>query len=384
MKQSLTYEELEEAVRRLNRELAKMKQAEKTIRRSEEKYHTLFHESRDAVYISSREDKFLDVNRALLRLFGYSRQEMIEKLSVSQIYAKPSEREVFRQEIEKRGSVRDYEIKFCKKNGKEIDCLVTGTVRHSTDGTVSGYQGIIRDVTEKKRIERLRDDINRMIRHDLKSPLIGITGLAGLVMKGDNLTDKQREETAMIKELGERMLLFIDRTRDLYQMEEGCYRLKPKEVNLLEMFQRIKRTLETLAVKRKINFVIRLFGKDFKPKDVYSVTGEEGLIEIMFSNLIKNAIEASPRGGVVSICIDKQGGPGEAFHSIDIHNMGAVPVGIRKNFFDPYTTSKKEGGTGLGTHNALLIARTHKGTITFITSKKDGTHLTVYLPKNRK
>jgi len=384
MKRGLTCEELEEAVRRLNRELSRMKQAEKTIGRSEEKYHTLFHESRDAIYISSREGKFLDVNRALLRLFGYSREEMIEKLSVSQIYAKPSEREVFRQEIEKKGSVRDYEIKFCKKNGKEIDCLVTGTVRHSTDGTVSGYQGIIRDVTEKKRIERLRDDINRMIRHDLKSPLIGIIGLAGLLIKGDNLTDKQREETAMIKGLGERMLLFIDRTRDLYQMEEGCYKLKPKEVNLLGMFQRIKRTLEPLALKRKINFVFSLFGKDIEPKDVYSVIAEEGLLEILFSNLIKNAIEASPRGGVIRICIDRQDRPGQAFHCIDIHNMGAVPVEIRKNFFDPYTTSKKEGGTGLGTHNALLIARTHKGTITFTTSKKDGTHLAVYLPKDIK
>jgi len=89
--------------------------------------------------------------------------------------------------------------------------------------------------------------------------------------------------------------------------------------------------------------VIRLFGKDFKLKDVYSVTGEEGLLEIMFSNLIKNAIEASPRGGVVNICIDRQDGPGQAFHSVDIHNMGVVPVGIRKNFLILTQPAKRRG-----------------------------------------
>jgi hypothetical protein len=46
-------------------------------------------------------------------------------------------------------------------------------------------------------------------------------GLGGMLLKGENLTDKQRKETSMIKELGERMLGFIDRTRDLFQMEEG-------------------------------------------------------------------------------------------------------------------------------------------------------------------
>lgn len=365
---------------KLNRELAKMRQPEKSIRRSEEKYHTLFNESRDPIYILSREGKFIDVNRALLRLFGYSRQEIINKLCVNEIYATPSEREAFRQEIEKRGSVRDYEVRLRKKNGKEMECLITGTVSRSADGAVSGYQGIIRDVTEKKRIERLRNDIDRMIRHDLKSPLIGISGLAGLLLKGDNLTEKQHKEAAMIKELGQRMLSFIDRTRDLYQMEEGCYTLKPQGFNLLDMLQKIKTILGPLASKRRIKFISSLFGREIKPKDVYLVVAEEALLEIMFSNLIKNAIEASPGGGVITISIDREHMPEQTFHYINIHNMGAVPVDVRKNFFDPYTTSGKKGGTGLGTHNALLIARTHKGDIDFKTSKKEGTHLKIYLP----
>jgi len=382
MSKKPTYEELEQRVKELKREAAELKRAEEAIRKGEEKYHMLFDESRDAIYITSREGKFLDVNRALLELFGYSREEMIDKLNVREIYVYPGDRDKFQQEIEKKGSVRDYEVKFCKKNGTEMDCFLTGTVRRSNEGSIFGYQGIIRDVTERKRIERLRDDVHRMMRHDLKSPLIGIGGLTRLLLKDDNLTDKQRKATTMILELGERMLGFIDRTRDLFQMEEGSYKLKPQEVNLLSMFRRIEKALGTLALKRRTDFVFTLFGQHTNLDTGYVITGEETLLEIMFANLIKNAIEASPEGGTISISIDTVEMSGQTFHFIDIHNMGVIPMEICENFFEPYTTSGKEGGTGLGTHNAFLVARTHKGHISFTTSEEEGTHLTVRLPEN--
>ena len=112
------------------------------------------------------------------------------------------------------------------------------------------------------------------------------------------------------------------------------------------------------------------------------IMGEEALLEIMFANLIKNAIEASPQGGPVSISITTDISRGQTYHLIDIHNMGAIPMDVREIFFEPYTTSGKKSGTGLGTHSALLVARTHGGNINFTTSKKEGTHLLVRLPIN--
>lgn len=381
MTRTPTYQELEKRIKELTREAAELKRAGEAIRGAEEKYRILFDESKDAIYITSREGKFLDVNRALLELFGYSREEMIDKLDVREIYVYPGERDTFQQEIEKKGSVRDYEVKFKKKNGMEMDCLLTGTVRRSNDGSILGYQGIIRDVTEQKRIERLRDDVHRMMRHDLKSPLIGIIGLAGLLLKGDNLTEKQRKETSMIQELGERMLGFIDRTRDLFQMEEGSYQLYSREVDLLGILRRIEKALKPLALRKRTNLVFTLFGRRTDLETEYVILGEETLFDIMFANLIKNGIEASPEGGTISVSIDTVGEPGQAFHLIDIHNMGVVPTDIRERFFEPYTTAGKEGGTGLGTHNALLIARTHKGDISFTTSEQEGTHVTLRLPE---
>jgi len=382
MTKNPSYKTLEQSIKELQREAAELRRSDEAIWEGEEKYRTLFDESRDAIYISSREGKFLDVNRAMLELFEYTKEEMIDTLNVEEMYVYPGDRDMFQKEIEKNGSVRDYEVKFCKKNGTEMDCLLTSSVRRSSTGRILGYQGIIRDVTEQKRIERLRDDVHRMMRHDLKSPLIGIIGLAGLLLKGKNLSDKQDSATRMIQELGERMLGFIDRTRDLFQMEQGSYILKPQEVNIFSVLRRIQKTLRPLALKKNTDFVFYLYDQPTHLNGEYVVLCEEDLVEIMFANLIKNAIEASPEGGAIHISINPVERLGQDFHCIDIHNSGVVPVEICENFFKPYTTSGKDGGTGLGTHNALLVARTHKGDIRFTTSEDEGTHVTVHLPKN--
>ena len=79
------YKELEQKVRELEQEAATRTRTDEAIRESEEKYRALFDESRDAIYITSREGKFLDVNRALLELFGYTREEMVDKINVREI-----------------------------------------------------------------------------------------------------------------------------------------------------------------------------------------------------------------------------------------------------------------------------------------------------------
>jgi len=128
------------------------KQTEEALRKSEERYRTLFEESRDAIYTTSQEGIILDANRSMFNLFGYSREEMIG-LKARETYVLSEDRLKFQQKIEREGFVRDYEIKLCKKDGTEMDCLLTATVRRTADGNILGYQGIIRDITERKRAE---------------------------------------------------------------------------------------------------------------------------------------------------------------------------------------------------------------------------------------
>jgi PAS domain S-box-containing protein len=135
---------------------------EKRLKKSEEKYRTLFEESRDAVYITTRDGEALDVNRSFLDLFGYSRQEIVGA-GISHIYVDVNDRKSFQEDIERAGSVKDYETRFRRKDGIVLDCLETASVRRGEDGTILGYQGIIRDITERKEVEEaLRQSEERL------------------------------------------------------------------------------------------------------------------------------------------------------------------------------------------------------------------------------
>lgn len=130
-----------------SRDFTLRKETEEAFQASEEKYRSLFNESRDAIYITSREGRFLDVNQALVDLFGYTREELLDRINVKHTYAGPSDRERFQREIETRGSVRDYEAVLKKKDGTPMTCLLTATVRTTGKGDILGYQGMIRDIT---------------------------------------------------------------------------------------------------------------------------------------------------------------------------------------------------------------------------------------------
>jgi len=134
------------------RRATEKREAEDRLRKSEEKYRGLFEQSRDAIYMSPKEGRFIDGNQAMLDLFGYTREEMLET-DARDIYAEPADRERFCQEIEQKGSVLNHEVLFRKKDGTPMDCLLTATLRRAEDGSIVGYQGIIRDITERKKAE---------------------------------------------------------------------------------------------------------------------------------------------------------------------------------------------------------------------------------------
>jgi sigma-B regulation protein RsbU (phosphoserine phosphatase) len=148
------------------RDITDRKEAEEALRESEERYRSIFEDTRDAIYITTQEGIFIDINQAGLELFGYTKEEMLN-LNVMEIYANPSERINFQQEIKKNGAVKNYEIKLRKKDGSEIACLLTSTVRQTRDGGIQGYQGIIRDVTDRKqeeeKMKRYTKDLERIV-----------------------------------------------------------------------------------------------------------------------------------------------------------------------------------------------------------------------------
>ncbi|HEX6307870.1 MAG TPA: EAL domain-containing protein [Longimicrobiales bacterium] len=123
------------------------------LRESEERYRTLFEESRDAIYITRRDGRFIDVNPAALELFGYTRDELM-RVNARELYLDARARDAFSKVVEEHGSVRDYEVTLRRSDGERLDCLLSSMVRRAPDGAIIGYQGIIRDITDRKRAER--------------------------------------------------------------------------------------------------------------------------------------------------------------------------------------------------------------------------------------
>jgi len=222
--------------------------------------------------------------------------------------------------------------------------------------------------------------VDRIARHDLKSPLNGVVGFSAMHMNAENLTDVQREHLKLIYDLGYRVINMVNLSLGLFRMEQGSYELDSKAVDLLPLLQGIIHGSERVCRIRKTAVTIRIGDRLVKVGDHFVILGEELLCYSMFSNLIKNSLEATPVGQPVTVTLT-DGVVGGAAAEIAIHNFGVVPEAIRERFFDKYTSVGKKSGTGLGTYSAKLIAETQRGAIAMSSSEIEGTTVTVRLPK---
>lgn len=223
---------------------------------------------------------------------------------------------------------------------------------------------------------RLKEDVNRIISHDMRNELSTIINYPDILLLDPGLDDEQREMLDRIRTSGYNLLGLVGFGLQLYRMEQGLYSFRPGQVDALKIIRRILANKEMLCKAKALEPSLTCNGSPAADNDSFMVLSEELLLYSMLSNLIINALEASPAGNRVEIALtgDSRGSV------IRIHNTGAVPLEIRKRFFEKYVTAGKEGGTGLGAYSALLMARTHGGTIDMETSEEAGTAVTVSLP----
>jgi diguanylate cyclase (GGDEF)-like protein/PAS domain S-box-containing protein len=162
------------AILGVSRDITDRKKTEEALRESEERYRNLFEESRDAIVITDGEGHFIELNGAALDLFGYSKEEIMDK-NFGQLYADPTVGASFQHEMHEKGSVRGYEAKLLTKDKREMDCLLTVTAKRASDGSILRYQGIIRDITEQKRMhEALRESERRYKELSITDDLTGL------------------------------------------------------------------------------------------------------------------------------------------------------------------------------------------------------------------
>ena len=215
----------------------------------------------------------------------------------------------------------------------------------------------------------LREDVERITRHDLKNPLGIIMGYSTLLAEDESLDAMHRESARFMEEAAYKMMNLINNSLNLYKIEQGTYTVEPAAVPLSRVVGRCIEESRTLAAS--FNVELQFAGPDGECEAL----GEELLIYSLLGNLIRNAIEASPEQGRVEVSLRQCDRA-----VVCIHNDGCIPQEIRGSFFEKYVTRGKQQGTGLGTYSARLMTEVQGGQIKFDSSEQRGTTLEVQLP----
>ncbi|MBI2308470.1 MAG: response regulator [Rhodocyclales bacterium] len=218
------------------------------------------------------------------------------------------------------------------------------------------------------RAVQVQEEVERIARHDLKTPLSSIAAVPALLRRGRRRSEEEEALLSMIENSAKRVLRMVSLSLDLFRMEEGAYAFQPKAVDIVALVLAVTRDLANEAQSRAVD--IRISGH--APQTF--VHAEEILCYSILANLLKNAVEAAPERTMVRISIEA----GELVR-LSIHNDGAVPLPVRASFFEKYATHGKSQGTGLGTYSARLMARVQHGELTMETSEMAGTTLVLEL-----
>jgi two-component system cell cycle sensor histidine kinase/response regulator CckA len=370
--------------------ITERKQAEEARLRSERKYRNLFNESRDGVFFVLRDGEIKDVNPSFLELYGYTAKEMIGK-NILDLYVDPADRPVFQDEIEEKGFVKDYETRLRKKDGTEVDCLLTASVQFGDDGSIVGYRGIVRDLTIRKRLQSQLFQAQKMeaigtlaggIAHDFNNMLQIILGSADLLVmqKGKESLDLRHLE-AIRKAAKD--------GRDLVKGLLMFSRQSQTDVRTVDINKQLKHFRAILERTIPKSIEIELILTD----GLNMVNADSIQIDQVLMNLSINAHQAMPEGGKLTIearnatldedyCrIHVEAKPGE-YVMLKISDTGhGMEKEVVERIFEPFFTTKGAGeGTGLGLSIVYGIVKNHDGCITCSSEPGQGTTFRIYLP----
>jgi signal transduction histidine kinase len=241
-------------------------------------------------------------------------------------------------------------------------------------GELVSVLGMLRDVTRRHRMQAMREDVERILHHDLKSPVASLVGSLQMLNATNNLPSEYRDLLRAMEHSARDVLLLIERSLALRRIEEGSFSPGREPVNMLQLLGEVRRQTSALRRQRKVRLSVHLTGFDENGQRP-ATPGDAPLLQSMLANLVTNAVEAAPEDSTVTVNM----GHGDGLH-IAIHNQGAVPEEVRERFFEKYATHGKSGGTGLGTYSARLIAQAHGGEVRMRTSEEHGTTVGVRLP----
>jgi two-component system, NtrC family, sensor kinase len=342
----------------------------------------LIFNSPDATVSIRKGGEIVIFNSAAEKLLGYTKDEVIGKLSIAEIYAPGVAKEVMKHLRSNAyggpGRIEKRELTVLHKDGHEIPVYLSAAILYENDEE-AGSVGIFTDLREKKELERqlLRSEklsslgkLAAGIAHEINQPLTGVLTFASLLLK------KYRDDEATRKDL-EIVVRETTRIRGIVQGVLDFARETPMHKSTVQIQTVLDRTLD--IVERQERFFGLTVEKDYD-QSVPHVIVDANLMEQVFMNVLLNAADAMEGSGALKLRTSSS----EDWVNVEINDTGrGMPEEIVDRIFDPFFTTKDstEGmGMGLGLAVSYGIVKNHSGEIRVESKEGKGTTFSIRLP----
>lgn len=318
------------------------------------------------------------VNSGFERLTGYPKEEVLGRNC--RFLQGPNTDPAAVEQI--RAAIRDQQacvVEFVnyRKDGAPFWNRLSITPVYDEAGRVSHFIGVQSDVTHRKEVEQLKNDLVATVSHELRTPLTSLQGFAELLLTRDFPVSKQRQFLTIIQKETVRLTALINDFLDLQRIESGrqTYDFRPENLTLL------------------IREVISTFSQGDTPHMLHVVTTEPTLTAVMdadrirqvLTNLLSNAIKYSPHGGEITVGLRKE--ETEVILWVTDQGMGIPPEVMPKLFHKFFRVDREEtrsiNGTGLGLSLVKAIIEAHRGRVWVESQMGIGSTFFVTLPVTR-
>jgi len=367
----------------LVRIIARLGTVEGDLQGSETKYRNLLEGSLQGFCVH-RELVPVFVSQTFAELFGYESVDDIMAMgSILPLFA-PEEHDAMlknaRARLEGKGDLSNvYERRAIRRDGTHIWIEIRVT-RIDWDGEPAAQVTFI-DITQRKNVERMKNDFISTVSHELRTPLTSISGSLGLISAGmaGKIPDEANNLVKIANNNSDRLVRLINDILDIEKIESGRIEIEfyPVQVwSLLEMAAESSR-----GFAERFGITIEITGA---PVDSRVLGGVDQLMQV-FTNLLSNAIKFSPLRGTIEIGAERTAGGDIRFFVTD-HGRG-IPPDFRDRIFDKFTQAdqgeQRESGTGLGLSICKLLVEHHNGKVGFNSEVDVGSTFYFELPEHK-
>ncbi|MDH4230122.1 MAG: PAS domain S-box protein [Nitrospirota bacterium] len=355
--------------------------SEAAVRDSEERHRSVLNTMVDAVVVIDEQGLIRQFNPGAERIFGYRVDEVMGRnLKILMPEPYQSEHDGYLERYRRTGEARilgiGREVVALRKNGETFPADLS--VAAMDLGGERLYTGIVRDITERRRIDRMKSEFISTVSHELRTPLTSIRGAIGLLEgnAGGELPHKAREILSIASNNTQRLLLLINDILDIDKIESGQMPFRFQRLDLGTFLREAVRTHTGYAAQHGVTMSV------VHVDDNLAVNADPDRLMQVLANLLSNAAKFSPQGATVDIEATREGSSAR----ITVKDCGpGIPESFQPRVFEKFsqhdaTDSRRAGGTGLGLSIARAIIGKHGGHIGFDTVEGQGTTFWLNLP----